>query len=245
VRIEVLPDAAAIGRRAADLVAAELGSGGLHALGVATGSSPSPLYLSLCERTLPGWQDVQVFALDEYVGLGSGHPQSYRSVIDREVAGPLGIPAEQVHVPDGDATDLVAACSSYERVLAEQGGVDVQILGIGVTGHIGFNEPGSCFASRTREVRLTEQTRTDNARFFATVDDVPRSALTQGIATIAQARRHVLVARGAHKAAAVRAALEGEVTTACPASALQRFPDVTVLLDPAAASGLVRHRVQV
>lgn len=245
MRVEILPDAEAIGRRAADLVAVELGRGDLRVLGVATGSSPSPIYESLRRMRLTGWQDVQVFALDEYIGLGPGHPQSYRSVIDCDIGRPLGIPAERVHVPDGDATDLVAACSSYERELCEQGGVDVQILGIGVSGHIGFNEPGSSLTSRTREVSLTEQTRTDNARFFATADDVPRRALTQGIATIAQARRHVLVARGAHKAAVVRAALEGEVSTACPASAMQRFADLTVLLDPAAAAGLVRGRVQV
>ena len=236
--LEILPDAAAIGRRAADLVAAELHRGSLRVLGVATGSSPSPLYEALHDLALPGWQHVQVFALDEYVGLGPGHPESYRSVIEREVRVPLGLPTENVHVPDGDAVDLEVACAQYERQLAVAGGVDLQILGIGATGHIGFNEPGSPLDSRTREVRLSEQTRTDNARFFASRDEVPRCAVTQGIATIAEARRHVLVARGRRKAEAVAAALEGEVSTACPASALQRFADVTVLLDPGAASGL-------
>ena len=238
VRLEVLPDAIAIGRRAAEIVAGELAGGGLRVFGVATGSSPSPLYEALHEAGLLGWQDVQVCALDEYVGLGLGHPQSYRSVIDREVRRPLGLPEAHIHVPDGDAVDLEAACAAYEQQVRELGGVDLQILGIGATGHLGFNEPGSDFASRTRPVRLSEQTRTDNARFFASHNDVPERALTQGIATISHARRHLLIARGRHKAAAVQAALEGEVSTACPASALQRFRDVTVLLDPEAATGL-------
>ena len=240
MNVEIWPDATAIGRRAADLVAAVQRRGDLRVLGVATGSSPSPVYEALHDLALPCWQDVEVFALDEYVGLGHGHPESYRSVIEREVRRPLGMPVANVHVPDGDAPDLDAACAAYEQQLRDHGGVDVQILGIGATGHIGFNEPGSDFASRTRQVRLSERTRTDNARFFASPDDVPQCALTQGIATIAQARRHVLVARGRRKAAAVCAALEGQVSTACPASALQRFDDVTVLLDPEAASGLTR-----
>lgn len=238
--IEIWPDATAIGRRAADLVAVEQRRGDLRVLGVATGSSPSPVYEALHDLALPCWQDVAVFALDEYVGLGPGHPESYRSVIEREVRRPLGMPVTNVHVPDGDAPDLDAACAEYEQQLRDHGGVDVQILGIGATGHIGFNEPGSDFASRTRPVRLSERTRSDNARFFTGPEEVPQCALTQGIATIAQARRHVLVARGRRKAAAVRAALEGEVSTACPASALQHFDDVTVLLDPEAASTLSR-----
>ena len=238
IHVEVLPDAAAIGRRAADVVATQLRSGDLRVLGVATGSSPSPLYEALHDLHLPGWRDVQVFALDEYVGLGADHPQSYRAVIEREVRVPLGLPPENVHVPDGDAADLEAACADYEQQLRGSGGVDLQILGIGATGHIGFNEPGSDFASRTRQVRLSERTRADNARFFSGVEEVPRCALTQGIATIAESRRHLLVARGRRKAQAVAAALEGEVSTACPASALQGFADVTVLLDEEAASGL-------
>ena len=239
VRLEVLPDAIAIGRRAAEIVAGELHGGGLRVFGVATGSSPSPLYEALHQLGLFGWRDVQVCALDEYVGLGRGHPQSYRSVIDREVRRPLGLPVANIHVPDGDAADLEAAAAAYEQQLRDLGGVDLQVLGIGATGHLGFNEPGSDFASRTRPVQLSEQTRTDNARFFARHDDVPERALTQGIATISDARKHLLIVRGHHKAAALLAALEGDVSTACPASALQRFRDVTVLLDPDAATGLI------
>jgi len=248
LEVEVLAGAEEIGRRAAQLVADELAAGRLRTLGVATGSSPAPVYTSLAApggpggggpgEDGPGWDGVEVFALDEYVGLPPGHPQSYAAVIDREVRAPLGLDPRRVHVPDGAAADLDAACAEYERALEERGGVDVQLLGIGATGHIGFNEPGSPFSSRTRVVALAERTVADNARFFATAEEVPRRAVTQGIATIARARRHVLIARGAGKADAVRAALEGEVSPACPASALRTFQDVLVLLDPAAASRL-------
>lgn len=241
LEVEVLGSAEEIGRRAAQLVAGELAAGRLRTFGVATGSSPGEVYATLAADDLPGWDGVEVFALDEYVGLPPGHPQSYAAVIDREVRAPLGLDAERVHVPDGAAADLPASCAAYERALEERGWVDVQLLGIGATGHIGFNEPGSPFDSRTRVVELTEQTVADNARFFDRAEDVPRRALTQGIGTIAQARRHVLIALGDGKAGAVRAALEGEVSPACPASALRTFEDVLVLLDPPAASQLTER----
>ncbi|MEJ5943735.1 glucosamine-6-phosphate deaminase [Pseudokineococcus basanitobsidens] len=240
LQVEVLADAREIGRRGADVVAGELLAGRLRVLGVATGSSPLQVYESLAARDLPGWDGVEVFALDEYVGLPAGDRASYADVVDREVRAPLGVDPARVHVPDGRADDLDAACDAYEQALVAAGGVDVQVLGIGATGHIGFNEPGSPFSSRTRVVELTPRTVADNARFFASADDVPRRAITQGIATIARARRHVLIARGEGKAEAVRAALEGEVAPDCPASALRTFEDVLVLLDPAAASLLTR-----
>lgn len=238
--VQVLPDAAAVARRAADLVAEELLAGRLRTFGVATGSTPSPVYAQLAARGLPGWAGTSLFALDEYVGLPAGHPESYRAVVEREAAGPLGVPLDQVHVPDGSAADPRAAADAYEAALAAAGGADVQLLGIGTNGHIGFNEPGSPLASRTRVVGLDERTRADNARFFDSLDQVPRHAVTQGVATIGSARRHLLLATGASKAAAVRAALEGPVGTDCPASAVRLFADVHVLLDPAAASLLTR-----
>lgn len=242
LEVEVLGTAEEIGRRAAQLVLDELAGGRLRTFGVATGSSPARAYTSLAGSAGPRWDGVEVFALDEYVGLPTGHPQSYAAVVDREVRAPLGLDPRRVHVPDGAAPDLEAACADYERALEERGGVDVQLLGIGATGHIGFNEPGSELSSRTRVVALTERTVADNARFFDSPEDVPRRAVTQGIATIARARRHVLIAQGEGKAEAVRAALEGEVSTACPASALRTFDDVLVLLDPAAASRLTGRR---
>lgn len=238
LHVEVLPDAAAMGRRGAELIGNHLSRGRLHVLGVATGSSPSPVYAALSALRLPGWPGIQVFALDEYAGLPPDHPQSYHAVIDREVRRPLGLAPGDVHVPDGSASDLAEACVDYEHSLTGHGGVDLQILGIGATGHIGFNEPGSDFTSGTRVVQLSEKTRADNARFFPSAADVPHRALTQGIGTISRARRHLLLARGERKAAAVHAALQGPVSPDCPASALRELPDVTVLLDPAAAAQL-------
>ncbi len=234
----ILPSAKATGQYAARLVAAALTDGSLRVLGVATGSSPSPAYAALAQLHLTGWERVRAFALDEYVGLRPDQEQSYHAVVAREVTRPLGLDPARVHVPDGTAPDLQGACRRYEQALADSGGVDLQILGVGRTGHVGFNEPGSDFASRTRVVQLTEQTRRDNSRFFPTLADVPHHSITQGMATIAQARRHILIAHGPAKAPAVRAALEGPVSPDCPASALQDFRDVTVLLDPGAASNL-------
>ncbi len=178
------------------------------------------------------------FALDEYVGLDPAHPESYRSVIARQVVEPLGLDPARVHVPNGSLEGIDHAGDDYERALAEAGGVDLQLLGIGTDGHIGFNEPGSSFASLTRVKTLTQQTREDNARFFASIDDVPRHCITQGLGTILRARHLVLLAFGAGKAAAVAGAVEGPVTASLPGSAIQLHPHATVLVDEAAASEL-------
>jgi glucosamine-6-phosphate deaminase len=209
-------------------------------IGLATGSSPLPLYEELARRVRDGLDlgAVSGFALDEYVGLPIDHPQSYHAVIRSQVVEPLRLDANRVHVPDGLAADLAGACASYERAIATAGGVDVQILGIGSNGHIGFNEPGSPLDSRTRVVELAERTRRDNARFFDSIDQVPTHSVTQGIGTILEARHLVLLARGERKAAAVAAAVEGPVTPDHPASALQLHDAVTLLLDSAAASQL-------
>ncbi|MEV7693095.1 glucosamine-6-phosphate deaminase [Microbacterium sp. NPDC089189] len=208
-------------------------------LGLATGSTPTPVYEALRPR-LAGVDVSRVrgFALDEYVGLDPAHPESYRSVIAREVIVPLGLDPDRVRVPDGSLAGIADAGEQYERDIDAAGGIDLQILGIGTDGHIGFNEPGSSFASRTRVKTLTAQTRRDNARFFASIDDVPRHCITQGLGTIARARHLVLLAFGAQKADAVAAALEGPVTAMLPASAVQLHPHVTVVVDEAAASRL-------
>jgi glucosamine-6-phosphate deaminase len=206
-------------------------------LGVATGSSPLGVYAALAARPREvRWQEVRAFALDEYVGLPTGHDQSYAATVRREVTEPLGLDPRLVRVPDGIATDSGAAGEEYERAIVDAGGVDVQILGIGSNGHIGFNEPGSSLASRTRVVALTEATRAANARFFASPDDVPRSAMTQGVATIMNARSIVLVAQGRRKAEAIRQTAEGAMTSRWPGSVLQTHPDVLLVIDQAAAS---------
>ncbi len=239
VIVEPTPDDVA--RVAADVVAGVVARRPDAVLGVATGSSPLGVYAELARRVADGRLDlsgVTAFALDEYVGLPPGHPQAYAAVVAREVTGPLRLDPARVHVPDGGAADLEAAAEEYERALADAGGVDVQLLGIGGNGHIGFNEPTSSFGSRTRIKTLTERTRADNARFFDSPDEVPLHCLTQGLGTILEARRLLLVAQGEGKAAAVAAAVEGPLTSMCPGSALQLHPRATVVVDEAAAARL-------
>lgn len=241
MEIVILRDAQDRVQLAADMVAEVVTSGSNPVLGLATGSSPLGLYAELARRRRNGalnFDRTSAFALDEYVGLPSEHPQSYASTIRDNVVRPLGLDPDLVHVPDGLADDLLGACHAYEQALHDAGGVDVQILGIGANGHIGFNEPTSSFTSRTRIKTLSPQTRSDNARFFDTPDHVPEHCITQGLGTIAEARRLVLLAQGEHKARAVAAMVEGPVAAMCPASLLQMHPDATVILDGLAASAL-------
>lgn len=229
---------------AADAVERGLPASGPAVLGLATGSSPLGLYRSLAGRGSLDPERLSGVALDEYVGLPPGHPQSYRTVLEREVCDVVGMRRDRLHVPDGTGRDLDALTASalaYDEGIAALGGVDVQILGIGANGHLGFNEPGSALSSRTRVKRLSERTRQDNARFFDSADDVPTHCITQGLGTILDARRLVLVATGAAKAEAVAAGLEGPLSASCPASVLQWHRDAVVVLDDAAAS-LLRNR---
>ncbi|TXN29158.1 glucosamine-6-phosphate deaminase [Lacisediminihabitans profunda] len=213
-------------------------------LGLATGSTPLALYRSLAAQLPSGGVDVSLvrgFALDEYVGLLPGHPESYSSVIGREVVGPLGLTPELISVPDGSLAGIRTAGDHYENAIIAAGGIDLQILGIGSDGHIGFNEPGSSLASLTRVKTLTQQTRRDNARFFASEADVPLHCITQGLGTILRARHLVLLAFGNGKAEALAGAVEGPVSSSNPGSAIQLHPHVTVLADEAAASHLANR----
>ncbi|GAA1126669.1 glucosamine-6-phosphate deaminase [Nocardioides aquiterrae] len=227
---------------AADAVEALVRGNPGAVLGLATGSSPLPAYRELVRRhdagTGPSYDGVRCFLLDEYVGLPPGHPQTYRETIFRELTDALGIARDRVASPD--PADPEHAGPRYEETLRAAGGVDLQVLGIGGDGHLGFNEPGSSLASATRIKTLTERTRRDNARFFGSVDEVPRHVLTQGLGTILRARHLLLIASGAAKAEAVAAAVEGPVSASCPASVLQLHPHATVLLDDPAASRLER-----
>lgn len=241
MRILLSPDAAGAGEVAAAVVAASVADLASPVLGVATGSSPQPLYRALTARVAAGLDlsRAAAFALDEYVGLPVDHPESYHSVIAREVTGPLGLDPARVHVPEGAAADPAEAAARYEAAIAGAGGVDLQILGIGANGHIGFNEPGSAPDSRTRVVELAPRTVADNSRFFdGDAGQVPTHALTQGIGTILDAREIVLIAWGESKAEAVARAVEGPQTADLPASFLQRHDRVTLVLDAAAASRL-------
>lgn len=211
-------------------------------LGLATGSSPLTIYDELVRRNEAGaasFAQASAFTLDEYVGLPADHPQRYRNVIASELTNRIDIDPARVHGPDGLAQDIAGACAAYDAAITEAGGVDLQILGIGTDGHIAFNEPGSSLASRTRIKTLTAQTRLDNARFFD--DDpeaVPQHCLTQGLATIMEARHLLLVATGRAKSEAIRHLVEGAVSAMWPATILQHHPKVTVLIDGAAASRL-------
>lgn len=231
-----------LARLAAGAIEALLRSRPEAVLGLATGSSPLPVYEELIrlhhEQGL-SFARARAFTLDEYVGLPPEHPQRYRNVIDHEIAERVDFSPGAVQGPDGLAGDLPAACAAYEDAIVAAGGVDLQILGIGTDGHVGFNEPGSSLASRTRIKTLTEQTRADNARFFGgQLDQVPQHCLTQGLATIMAARHIVLIATGRGKADAVHQFVEGPVSAMWPATILQHHPHVTALVDGAAAGRL-------
>lgn len=242
MEVVIVPDAAAAGELIAETMAALLRRKPDALLGVATGSTPLPVYQALAAKVRAGTVDAsraRVCQLDEYVGLPAGHPESYRSVLLREVIGPLGLSSDAFMGPDGTATDIPAACQAYDAALSAAGGVDLQLLGIGTDGHIGFNEPCSSLASRTRIKSLTDQTRADNARFFDNdIAQVPRHVITQGIATILEARHLILLATGENKAEAVAQTVEGPLTALVPATALQLHPHATVIADEPAATEL-------
>ena len=239
MEIVIVRDADEVGRVAALKIASVVQRDPEAVLGLATGSSPTGIYASLAARVAAGELDfgrASGFALDEYVGIPLEHPESYASVIERDVVVPLGMDASKVHVPDGRASDVEAAVVEYERAIADAGGIDIQILGIGANGHIGFNEPTSSFASRTRIKTLAPQTRADNARFFDDPSQVPTHCLTQGLGTILDAHEVVLVAQGSSKASAVAGMVEGPLGAMCPGSALQLHRHATIVVDEAAAA---------
>lgn len=220
-------------------IAAPIGPG--LTLGVATGSSPVQAFAAIAKLAQDGEIDLSgasAFALDEYVGLPVGHPESYHEVIRRTVTEPMGLDPAKVHVPNGFAEDLEAACQAYEEAITAAGGVDIQFLGVGANGHIGFNEPTSSLSSRTRIKTLAARTRTDNARYFDSLDDVPRHCLTQGLGTIMDARHIILIATGERKANAIGHVVEGPVTAMFPGSLLQFHPRATVIIDEPAAAEL-------
>lgn len=237
--VVIVPDRSTAGALVADHIAGLVRRDAETVLGFATGSTPLPVYAALVPR-LAGIDVSRVrgFALDEYVGIDPRHPQAYRNVLRRDVVDPLGLDPARVRVPDGSPDGIEHAGDDYEAAIRAAGGVDVQLLGIGTTGHIGFNEPGSSFASLTRVKTLTAQTRADNARFFDSADEVPRHCITQGLGTILRARHLVLLAFGEGKADAVAGAVEGPVTASLPGSAIQLHGHATVVVDEAAAAGL-------
>lgn len=210
-------------------------------LGLATGKTPLRLYAELSRMHRDEGLDfnrVTTFNLDEYVGLPPDHPSSYHSFMNEHLFRHINLDPERVHIPDGMTDDVPECCFRYERDIRESGGVDLQILGIGRHGHIGFNEPSSSLASRTRIKTLTEMTRSDNAEDFGGVESVPRHVITMGIGTIMDSAMCLLLAFGKQKAAAVAQTVEGPVSAMVPASVLQMHEHTTVLVDEEAASEL-------
>jgi glucosamine-6-phosphate deaminase len=233
--IQPTPEAASV--IAARMVARLLGEKPDAVLGLATGRTPLMLYRELVRMKLD-WNRVTTFNLDEYVGLAPDHPASYHRFMKENLFSQVNIAESNVHIPDGLAEDIPGFCLSYEQQIRTAGGIDWQLLGIGTDGHIGFNEPTSSLASRTRIKTLTKQTRTDNARFFGGETAVPHHVITMGIGTIMEARQVVLLAFGPDKAHAVAEAVEGPITAMNPASILQLHPMAKIVLDEPAAAHL-------
>jgi len=208
-------------------------------LGLATGSTPEGLYQYLIDaykNEEVSFKNVTTFNLDEYIGLDSDDPNSYRYFMNEKLFNHIDIDPSNVHLPNGVADDLEKECKDYEAAIKEVGAIDLQILGLGVNGHIAFNEPGTSFESRTQITDLVEETIEANSRFFDNKEDVPTQAITMGIKTIMESKEIILLASGENKAQAVKQLIEGEVTESFPASILHHHPQVTIVIDQAAAS---------
>jgi glucosamine-6-phosphate deaminase len=242
MQIRVFTDEQGVARELASMIVATVGDLPRAVLGLPTGRTPVLLYRELVARAREGTFDLSratTFNLDEFLALPATHPGSYRHFMEHHLFGHLGERRPRVHFLDGSAADPDAECARYEAAVAEAGGIDLQILGLGTNGHIGFNEPAPELAARTHRVELRPETRRSNAALFdGDVDRVPREALSMGMATILQARRLVLLATGESKAGCVRKMIEGPLTTMLPASFLQLHSRVEVMLDAAAARDL-------
>jgi glucosamine-6-phosphate deaminase len=234
-----------ISLQAAQLIAGAVRKKPALTLGLATGSTMVGVYKHLVALHKQGSLDfsrVVTFNLDEYLGLPASHPQSFHLFMQENLFAHVNVAPHNIHMPDGTIHgNYDQYCASYEQAIRKAGGIDLQLLGIGRNGHIGFNEPTSSIGSRTRLKVLSKETLDDNSKFFAPGEESPRCAITMGIGTILDARRVLLLATGASKSAAVAKSIEGPIASAVSASALQLHPDVTFLIDDAAASQLTQR----
>jgi len=240
VDVWILESTQAVATKAADICADLIQKKPDARLGLATGTTPQALYAELIRRNQRGhlsFSRIETFNLDEYLGIGPQHPQSFHRAMRDSLFAHVDIDPVNTHLPAGDSADPATEAAAYEALIEARGGIDLQILGIGRNGHIGFNEPGSSLRSRTRVKTLSRATLRDN-QLPKPDFEAPVMAITMGIGTILDARALLVLATGAAKAAAVAAALEGPLAARCPASAIQLHPDATVLLDPAAAAEL-------
>ena len=246
MKLIVAPNYAGICEKAADIFAAEIHRNPACVLGLATGSTPVGLYQALIRRYQEGALDfskVQTFNLDEYCGLAGDHPQSYRYFMQKNLFDHVNIPPEHTHIPSGIAVDPEQECRRYDALIESCGGIDIQLLGIGHNGHIGFNEPDDHFPVNSHLTRLTESTIQANSRFFASESEVPTHAITMGAGSILKAKKILLMASGEGKAEILCRSMTGPVTPFVPASVLQLHRDVVILADEAAAS-LIRKQIQ-
>jgi glucosamine-6-phosphate deaminase len=244
LRVIIEKAADEVSRRGANFIAELVRRKPNCVLGLATGGTPLGVYAELVRMHRDEGLDfsqVTTFNLDEYVGLGPKHSQSYRHFMQENLFDHLNLVPTKTHVPDGRALDFAAHCKQYEQRIQDAGGIDLQLLGIGTDGHIAFNEPGSSLGSRTRLKSLASETIRDNARFFGGEDQVPKLAITMGVGTILESKQCLLLAIGQSKAAAIRSTVEGPVTAQVTASALQLHQDVIVLVDEEAAEWLSRR----
>ncbi len=240
MQVSILTDTDACALHVARIVAGVLDSSAAS-IGLATGATFAPVFAALKDLA-PTSARTHLYLLDEYLGLARDDPRSFRNTLTRDVCKPLGIPADRLHGPLNNQAPADEAAKTYEATIV-RAGIDVQLLGIGTNGHIGFNEPGTSFASVTRVVALSDRTRADNVGCFGRISDVPTHAITQGIATILRAKRLVLVATGSHKATALARAMLGAVDPECPASAIRLHADVHVIADEAATRSLTSESV--
>ena len=243
MKIVVVKDYAEMSKKAAEFMAELVNNKAEAILGLATGGTPVGMYENLIELNKEGKVDfskVTTVNLDEYVGLSGEHEQSYRFFMNNTLFNHININKERTFVPNGLAKNVEEECAKYDARIEELGGIDLQLLGLGGNGHIAFNEPDECLVVGSHLTGLTQDTIDANARFFASADEVPQTAVTMGLGGIMKAKKILLIASGEGKADAVQAMMNGKITTACPASMLQMHRDVTVIVDEAAASKLAK-----
>lgn len=243
MEVIIKPDAEAVSKTAAQYFRSQLEAKPGSVLGLATGSTPVGLYRQLVVLYQAGLVDFSSaisFNLDEYTGLPASHPGSYHSFMRENLFAQINLPSRNIHLPDGMTADVPAHCAAYEESIKQAGGIDLQLLGLGSDGHIGFNEPSSSLSSRTRIKTLTPRTIADNAAYFGGEENVPHHVITMGVGTIMEARHCLVLAIGPKKAAAVAAMAEGAITANCPASILQMHAHCTLIVDEPAAAALQR-----
>ncbi|MFT9485997.1 MAG: glucosamine-6-phosphate deaminase [Tepidibacillus sp.] len=239
MKIIEVEDYKALTKKTSEIIIERVSQSTSLTLGLATGSTPLGVYENLREDFLnnkTSYQHVQTFNLDEYVGLHKENPNSYYYYMRENLFNHIDIPSDQIHIPNGMAEDLEIECQRYEGLIEQVGGIDLQLLGIGVNGHIGFNEPGTAFDSTTHVVKLAESTRRANSRFFHDLSEVPTHAITMGIATIMKSKQIILLVYGLKKAQILHDLMTKEINEELPASILKKHPNVTIIADAKAMS---------